>query len=62
MNRIEHQALASDLYDRTIDFINIEIIEMLYDKNLIQDVDDDAIHLANEIIDQFFSKQLTKNL
>ena len=62
MNRIEHQALASDLYDRTIDFINTEIIEMLYDKNLIQDVDDDAIHLANEIIDQFFSKQLTKNL
>lgn len=62
MTKVEHQALASDLYDRTIDFINIEIIEMLYDKNLIQDVDDDAIHLANEIIDQFFSKQLTKNL
>ena len=62
MNRIEYQALASDLYDRTIDFINIEIIEMLYDKDIIQNVDDDAIHHANEIIYQFFSKQLTKNL
>ena len=54
MTKVEYQELASELYDRTIDFMNVEVIEMLYDKNLIEETDDRAIHMANEILKQLF--------
>ncbi len=61
MTKIEYQELASELYERTIDFLNEETIEMLYDMKLIKDTGNDAIHHANKIIYQFLNKQLTKN-
>ena len=61
MTKIEYQELASELYERTVDFLNEETIEMLYDMNLIKDTGDDAIHHANKIMYEFFNNQLTKN-
>ena len=61
MTKVQHQELASQLYERTVDFLNEETIEMLYDLHIIKDTGDDAIHHANKILEQFFNKQLTKN-
>lgn len=61
MTKIEYQELASELYERVIDFLNIETIEMLYDMKLIKDEGNEAMHHANKVIYQFLNKQLTKN-
>jgi hypothetical protein len=36
MTKTEYQELASELYERTVDFLNEETIEMLYDLKIIQ--------------------------
>ena len=61
MTKAEYQELASELYERTIDFINEETIEMLYDMEIIKHEGNDAIHHANKIIYEFLNKQLTRN-
>jgi hypothetical protein len=61
MTKIEYQELASELYERTVDFLNEEVIEMLYDMRLIKDTGNEATYHANKIMHQFFNKQLTKN-
>jgi len=61
MTKKQYQELSSQLYERTVDFINEEIIEMLYDEKVIQDSGDDAIHVANKVLYEFFNKHLTKN-
>ncbi len=61
MTKIEYQELASELYERTVDFLNEETIEMLYDMKLIKDTGNEATYHANKIIYQFLNKQLTKN-
>ena len=62
MTNIKTTDIAEALYDRTVDFINEEVIELLYDYDLIDELSDDAIHLANDVIDNYFNKNLTKNL
>ena len=61
MTKVEYQELASELYERTIDFLNTETIEMLYEMNLIKDEGNDATYHANKTIYEFLNKQLTKN-
>lgn len=61
MTKEKYQDLSSLLYERTIDFINEELIEMLYDQKIVDDTGDDAIHIANHILYEFFNKQITKN-
>ena len=59
MTNMNYKELADELYDRTIDFINEEVFEMLYDKNLIEESDDRAIHMADEIIEHYFKISTT---
>ena len=61
MTKKDHKELACELYDRTVDFINEEVFEMLYDKNIIEDTGDDAVALINKILYEFFNKQITKD-
>ena len=61
MTKVKHQELASQLYERTVDFLNEETIEMLYDLKIIDDTGDDAIHIANNVMYEFYNKQLTKS-
>jgi len=61
MTKAQHQELASQLYERTVDFLNEETIEMLYDLKIIDDTGDDAIHIANNVMYEFYNKQLTKS-
>ena len=61
MTKEQYQELASELYERTIDFLNEETIEMLYDLKIIQDTDDDAMRIANKVMHEFYNKQLTKS-
>lgn len=61
MTKAQHQELASQLYERTVDFLNEETIEMLYDLKIIDDTGDDAIHIANKVMYEFYNKQLTKS-
>jgi len=61
MIKKDYQDLACDLYERTVDFINEELFEMLYTKNSIEDTGDDATDLANKVLYEFFNKQITKD-
>ena len=54
MTKIEYQELASELYERTVDFLNEEVVEMLYDMKLIKDTGNEATYHANKIMYQFF--------
>lgn len=53
--------LAEILYDRTVDFLNEEVIEMLYDEGLIEELDDDAIAISNAVLEAYLNFNLTKN-
>ena len=61
MTKKQYQELSSQLYERTVDSINEELIEMLYEEKVIQDTGDDAIHIANKVLYEFFNNHLTKN-
>ena len=51
--------LATELYDNTIDFINMQLHDLLYDNGYITELDDEALDLINAIHDRYFS--LEKN-
>jgi len=51
--------LAIELYDNTIDFINLQLHELLYDNGYITELNDEALDLMNAIHDRYFS--LEKN-
>ena len=58
MTKTDYQELVSKLYERTVDLLNEEIIELLYELKIIQDRGNDAIHLTNKVIHEFYNKQL----
>lgn len=51
--------LTAELYDNTIDFINLQLYELLYDNGYITELNDEALDLMNAILDRYFS--LEKN-
>jgi hypothetical protein len=61
MIKKDYQDLACELYEQTVDFINEELFEMLYTKNIIENTNDDALDLANKVLYEFFNKQITKD-
>jgi len=60
MTKPEYQELSSDLYELTCDFVSEQLLEMLYDKNIIKDNDDEAIGIFNETLKQYYNRHLTK--
>lgn len=61
MNITEQQLneLAEELNDRTTDFLNEELWQLLYDSELITETDDNAIVLMNKVFKAFLHPNLT---
>ena len=55
------QELATELYNRSIDFIQEEVHEMLYDMGKIEELDDEALDVINAILENFFAYHITKH-
>ena len=60
MNKQLYQELSSDLYELTCDFVSEQLLEMLYDKNLIKETDNVAMDLFNKTLKQYYNTHLTK--
>ena len=52
--------LAEILQDRTSDFINEEVWQLLYDSEYITETDDNAVKLIHEVLHSFYHTNLTK--
>ena len=64
MNKLtkpQAQELAMTLYDRTVDFIQEEVYEMLYDHGKIEELDDEAIGAINAILENFYAHHIVKH-
>lgn len=60
MTKPEYQELSSDLYELTCDFVSEQLLEMLYDKDLIKETDNAAMDLFNKTLKQYYNTHLTK--
>jgi hypothetical protein len=60
MTKPEYQDLSSDLYELTCDFVSEQLLEMLYDKNIIKETDDKAMEIFNKTLQQYYNRHLTK--
>ena len=56
------ELLASDLHLITRDFISKQLLEIMYDKNLIAETDNTAMLLMNKVLREYYSKNLIKNM
>ena len=61
MTKPEYQELSSELYELTCDFVSEQLLEMLYDKNIIKETDDEAMEIFNKTLKQYYNTQLTKS-
>ena len=61
LTKPQAEELAVTLYDRTIDFIQEELYEMLYDLGRIEELDDEAIEVVNAILENFYAHHITKH-
>ena len=61
LTKPQAEELAVILYDRTVDFIQEEVYEMLYDIGRIEELDDEAIDAINAILENFYAKHITKH-
>ena len=61
LTKPQSEELAATLYDRTIDFIQEELYEMLYDLGRIEELDDEAIEVVNAILENFYAHHITKH-
>lgn len=61
LTKPQAEELAAILYDRTIDFIQEELYEMLYDLGRIEELDDEAIEVVNAILENFYAHHITKH-
>ena len=53
--------LADELRDRTADFMSEEVWQILFDLDLIEETDDNAIVLMNKVLKSFYHPKLTSN-
>jgi hypothetical protein len=60
MNKQTYQELSSNLYELTCDFVSEQLLEMLYDKDLIKETDNAAMDLFNKTLKQYYNTHLTK--
>ena len=60
MKKPEYQELSSELYELTCDFVSEQLLEMLYDKDIIKETDDAAMEIFNKTLKQYYNIHLTK--
>jgi len=61
LTKMQAQELAATLYNRTVDFIQEEVYEMLYDEGRIEELDDEAIDAINAILENFYAHHIIKH-
>ena len=54
----QSKELAALLYQRTIDFVQEECYEMLYEMDMIEELDDIAIEIMNRTIENYFAHHI----
>ena len=54
----QSKELASLLYQRTIDFVQEECFEMLYEIDMIEELDDAGIEIMNRTIENYFAHHI----
>lgn len=54
--------LAFELRERTFDDTYYTLFELLYEKQLITDTNDEALQLADRVLKQFYNNELLKLL
>ena len=59
-NNIDYYNIAKILFDRVIENINNEAIELAFDQNLIEDYSDEALIIVENILKQFFTLKTLK--
>lgn len=57
-NKVTPYDIAKELLIKVDDNIRQELIEILYDKNLIEETDDKANILINKVLNEFYNKNL----
>lgn len=58
MTTKQSKELAALLYQRTIDFVQEECYEMLYEMDMIEELDDVAIEIMNRTIENYFAHHI----
>ena len=59
MTKPEYQELSSELYELTCDFVSEQLLEMLYDKDIIKETDDATMEIFNKTLKQYYNIHLT---
>ena len=54
--------LASELRERTFDDTYYTLLELLYEKELITETNDEALELADRVLKQFYNTDLIRSL
>ena len=54
--------LASELRERTFDDTYYTLLELLYEKELITETNDEAIELADRVLKRFYIEEVKKHL
>ena len=54
--------LASELRERTFDDTYYTLLELLYEKDLITETNDEALELADRVLKQFYNTDLIRSL
>ena len=54
--------LASELRERTFDDTYYTLFELLYEKELITETNDEALELADKVLKQFYNTDLIRSL
>jgi hypothetical protein len=59
MEQKMYQQLADDLYQETCDFINEQLLEIMYKKDLIAETDNTAMLLMNKVLEEYYNVNIT---
>jgi len=52
--------LVLELSDRLSDTVNEEMYEMLFEKGIVKETDDECIDIMNRLLEKFYSNLITK--
>lgn len=53
--------LAEELQDRTVDSLNEELCQILFDLDIVEEINDDAIVLINKVLKAYLHPKLTSD-
>lgn len=60
MNKKQIKKLARDLYEETTWSVSVTLQEMLFTENIIEETNDEAMELMNEVLEHYWHKNIKK--